>query len=83
MRAVTAAAVTIAVRWPTAATSSWLSPAKMCPGNTSTSRPTAARTRASRLPQASAITTAVTTTYDGPTSGRNLSAAGSWPSSIR
>jgi len=59
---VAAAAVTMAVRWPTAARSSWLNPAKMCPGNTSTTRATAARARASRLPQASAITTAATTT---------------------
>jgi len=62
MRAVAVAAVTIALRCPTADTSSWLSPAKMCPGNTSTTRSTAARARAGQLPQASAITTAETTT---------------------
>jgi hypothetical protein len=34
----------------------------MCPGNTSTTRSMAASTRASQVPQASAITTAATTT---------------------
>ena len=57
-----AAAVSIAVRCPTADTSSWLRPPKMCPGNTSTTRSTAASARASQVPQASAITMADTTT---------------------
>ncbi len=62
MRAVAAAAVSIAVRCPTAVTSSWLRPAKICPGNTSSARPTAASTRANQVPQASAITMAESTT---------------------
>jgi len=62
MSAVAAAAVSIAVRCPTAATSSWLRPPKMSPGNTSSTRSTAASTRAGQLPHASAITMADTTT---------------------
>jgi hypothetical protein len=59
---VTTAAVSIAVRCPTADTSSWLRPPKICPGNTSTARSTAASARAAQLPHASAITMADTTT---------------------
>jgi hypothetical protein len=62
MRAVAAAAVSIAVTWPTAVTSSWLRPAKICPGNTSSTRSAAASVRASQVPQASAITMPDTTT---------------------
>ena len=62
MRAVAAAAVSAAVRYPTAGTSSWLRPLKICPGNTSTTRSTAASVRASQPPQASAITMADSTT---------------------
>ena len=57
-----AAAVIIAVRCPTADTSSWLKPPKICPGNTSTTRSTAASARAGQVPHASAITMADTTT---------------------
>jgi len=62
MRTVAAAAVSIAVRCPTALTSSWLRPAKICPGNTSSARSATARVRASEVPQTSAITMADTTT---------------------
>jgi len=62
MSAVAAAAVSAAVTCPTAVTSSWLRPPKMCPGNTSTRRSTAASTRASQVPHTSAITTAEITT---------------------
>jgi hypothetical protein len=62
MRAVAAAAVSAAARCPTAGTSSWLRPPKICPGNTSTTRSAAASTRTSQPPQASAITTADITT---------------------
>jgi len=62
MRAVAAAAVSAAVRCPTAETSSWLRPAKICPGNTRSARSAAASVRASQVPQASAITMADTTT---------------------
>ncbi len=61
MSAVAAAAVSIAVRCPTAGTASWLSPPKMSPANTSTAKSRAASARASQLPQASAITIADTT----------------------
>ena len=57
-----AAAVIIAVRCPTAETSRWLRPLKMCPPNTSTAKSTAASTRAGQVPHASAITMADTTT---------------------
>jgi len=59
---VAAAAVIIAVRCPTAETSRWLRPLKMCPPNTSTAKSTAASTRASHVPHISAITMADTTT---------------------
>jgi hypothetical protein len=62
MTAVATAAVSIAVRCPTAGTSSWLRPSKMPPGNTRITRSTAASTRASQPPQVSATTTADTTT---------------------
>jgi len=62
MRAVAAAAVSIAVRCPTAATSSWLRPPKMFPGNTRITRSTAARTRTRAVPEARATTMADTTT---------------------
>jgi len=62
MRLVAAAAVNAAVRCPTAVTSSWLRPLKMCPGNTSSSRSAAASVRAGQVPHASATTTAETTT---------------------
>jgi hypothetical protein len=62
MRAVAAAAVSAAVRCPTAVTSSWLRPPKIWPGNTSTARSTAASVRTSQPPQISAITMADSTT---------------------
>jgi hypothetical protein len=62
MRAVAAAAVSIAVRCPTAGMSSWLRPSKIPPGNTRITRSTAASARTSQPPQASATTTADTTT---------------------
>ena len=57
-----AAAVIIAVTCPTAETSRWLRPLKMCPRNTSTARSTAASTRAVQVPHISAITMADATT---------------------
>ena len=60
--AVAAAAVRSAVRCPTAGTSRWLRPPKMCPGNTSTAKSPAASTRAGHVPHTSAITMADTTT---------------------
>ncbi len=57
-----AAAVSMAVKCPTAGTSSWLSPPKISPANTSTAKSRAASARASQVPHASAITIADTTT---------------------
>ena len=57
-----AAAVIIAVTCPTAETSRWLRPLKMCPRNTSTARSTAASTRAGQVPHISVITMADATT---------------------
>jgi hypothetical protein len=59
---VAAAAVSIAVRWPTAATSSWLRPPKMSPAKTSTAKSASASALASQVPQSTAITIADTTT---------------------
>jgi len=56
-----AAAMSIAVRCPTAATSSWLRPPKMWPAKTKTAKSSTARARASQLPQTTAITMADTT----------------------
>ena len=62
IRATPAAAVSRAVRWPTADTSAWLRPPKMSPPNTRAAKSSAAATRASQVPQATAITMADTTT---------------------
>ena len=62
IRTVAAVAVSIAVRCPTAATSSRLRPPKMSPANTSTAKSTTASARASQVPHSSAITMADTTT---------------------
>ncbi len=56
------AAVIIAVRCPTAETSRWLRPLKICPPNTSTAKSSAAAARASHVPHITAITMADTTT---------------------
>ena len=62
MSAVAAAAVRAAVRCPTAATSSWLRPPKMCPPNTITAKSITASVRAHQVPHSAAITMADTTT---------------------
>jgi hypothetical protein len=57
-----AAAVNIAVRCPTAATSRWLRPEKIWPPNTRIAKSSRASARASEVPPMSAITMADTTT---------------------
>jgi hypothetical protein len=62
MTAMTAAAVSIAVRCPTAETSRWPRPPKIWPPNTRIAKSSRARERASQVPQITAITMADTTT---------------------
>src|SRR5712692_5324248 len=63
-------ATTMAVRWPTAATSKLVSPAKMCPASTSAANASSAAMRAGQEPNRTATTIADTTTKDEPMSMR-------------